>query len=113
MPASSSEIYDKKSALDLLDGDEDLLNILIDSFIEENKFRQDHLEKLLELEKFSEAASYVHATKGAARQLCMTKLKNSGQELEDVLRGKKKGELPPLVKKMLADYEEAVKVVKF
>ena len=107
-----SGIFDKKAALELVDNDEDLLQILIDSFLEENKFEKSTLAKLIQEGKMSEAASYVHATKGAARQLCMEKLKNSGQELEDVLRGKKNGEIAPLVQEMFSDYGEAVKAVR-
>lgn len=104
-------VFDRKAALDLLDNDEDLLQILIDSFVKENKFEKDVLEKLIAEGKLSEAASYVHATKGAARQLCMEKLKTSGQKLEDLLRGKSDGEAQPLVEEMLEDYKEAVKVL--
>lgn len=104
-------VFDRKAALDLLDNDENLLQILIDSFVKENKFEKDVLEKLIADGKLSEAASYVHATKGAARQLCMEKLKTSGQKLEDLLRGKTYGEVKILIDEMFADYKEAVKVL--
>ena len=104
-------VFDRKAALDLLDNDENLLQILIDSFVKENKFEKDVLEKLIAEGKLSEAASYVHATKGAARQLCMEKLKTSGQKLEDLLRGKTCGEVKILIDEMFADYKEAVKVL--
>lgn len=104
-----SKVFDRSSALELVDNDEELLQILIDSFLNENKFEKSELEKLISAGKMSEAASYVHATKGAARQLCMEKLKTSGQALEDVLRGKATGDIPILTARMLEDYEEAVK----
>ncbi|WP_407425108.1 Hpt domain-containing protein [Treponema sp.] len=107
-----NEIFNRQAALDLVDNDEELLQILIDSFLEENKFEKSVLENLIREEKLSEAASYVHATKGAARQLCMEKLKNSGQELEDVLRGKKTGEILSLVNEMWDDYTETLSVLK-
>lgn len=102
------KIYDRQSALELVDNDEDLLSILVDSFLNENKFERPVLENLISGGKMTEAASYVHATKGAARQLCMEKLKTSGQELEDVLRGKAGGDIPKLIDQMFADYEEAL-----
>ena len=102
------KIYDRQSALELVDNDEDLLSILVDSFLNENKFERSVLENLISGGKMTEAASYVHATKGAARQLCMEKLKTSGQELEDVLRGKTSGDIPKLIDQMFADYEEAL-----
>ena len=112
MTKTEPEIFDKAAALALVDNDEGLLSILIDSFLNENKFEKPVLEKLIAEENMSEAASYVHATKGAARQLCMEKLKTSGQALEDVLRGKSEGDIPALTEKMLSDYEEAIKVLQ-
>lgn len=104
-----NEVFDRDSALELVDNDEELLQILIDSFLKENKFEKAVLENLIASGKSKEAASYVHATKGAARQLCMEKLRTSGQALEDVLRGKTTGDIPSLVEQMFLDYEEAVK----
>ena len=106
------KIYDRQSALELVDNDEDLLSILVDSFLKENKFERPVLENLIACGKMTEAASYVHATKGAARQLCMEKLKASGQALEDVLRGKTGGDIPALISQMFSDYEEALSVIK-
>ena len=100
--------FDKEAALELLDKDEELLSILIDSFLNETKFEKAVLEKLIAQGKTKEAASYVHATKGAARQLCMEKLQSSGQALEDVLRGKSDGDIPSLIEKMFSDYEEVL-----
>ena len=107
-----NEVFDRNAALELVDNDEELLQILIDSFLNENEFEKAKLEALISNGKLAEAASYVHATKGAARQLCMEKLKNSGQALEDVLRGKTTGDIPSLVEKMFLDYEEAVGKLK-
>lgn len=106
------KIYDRQAALELVDNDEDLLSILVDSFLKENKFERPVLENLIAGGKMNEAASYVHATKGAARQLCMEKLKASGQALEDVLRGKTSGDIPALINQMFSDYEEALSVIK-
>lgn len=108
MKNAEKTIFDREAALSLVDGDEELLSILIDSFLEENKFEKEHLSSLVKNGKLQEAASYVHATKGAARQLCMERLKNSGQMLEDVLRGKAAGDVEALSDAMFKDYEEAV-----
>ena len=107
-----NEVFDRNAALELVDNDEELLQILIDSFLNENEFEKAKLEALISNGKLAEAASYVHATKGAARQLCMEKLKNSGQALEDILRGKTTGDIHSLVEKMFLDYEEAVGKLK-
>lgn len=106
------QLFNKEKALELVDNDESLLEILIDSFLTENKFERNELDFLVAAKKFDEAASYVHATKGAARQLCLENLQESGQNLEDVLRGKKTGDVEPLKLKMYADYDEAVEFLK-
>ena len=54
----------------------------------------------------------MHFYKGAARQLAAQKLAASGQALEDVLRGKKTGDIAALNKAFLSDYEEAVEAVE-
>ncbi len=105
------KIFDKNAALSLLDNDESLLEILVESFKNENKFERQELENLINEKKFKEAAEYVHATKGAARQLCIENLMASGQELEDVLRGKKSGDIKTLCEKMFSDYEDAMKEI--
>ncbi|MBQ0051780.1 MAG: Hpt domain-containing protein [Treponema sp.] len=105
------QVFNKERALELVDGDEGLLEILIESFMTENKFERSELDALVSAGKLSEAAGYVHATKGAARQLCMEKLQESGQRLEDVLRGKTQGDVMALSDRMFEDYEEAMKVI--
>lgn len=102
------QLFNKEKALELVDNDESLLEILINSFLTENKFERGELDFLVAAKKFDEAAAYVHATKGAARQLCLEKLQESGQNLEDVLRGKKQGDIKTLEDKMFEDYKEAM-----
>lgn len=106
----AKQIFNKTAALELTDNDEDLLNILISSFLEV-EFSMEELNKLISARNFEEAAAYVHKTKGAGRQLCMEKLAESGQNLEDVLRGKKEGNIQELSEIMNKDYQEAIKAV--
>ena len=51
------KIYDRQAALELVDNDEDLLSILVDSFLKENKFERPVLENLIAGGKMTEAAS--------------------------------------------------------
>lgn len=106
------QLFNREKALELVDNDKNLLEILIDSFLTENKFERNELDFLVAAKKFEEAAAYVHATKGAARQLCLENLQEIGQNLEDVLRGKKTGDAESLKLKMYADYDEAVEFLK-
>ena len=105
------QIFNKNAALQLVDNDEEILKILVDSFVQV-PFSIDELNKLVGEKKLPEAASYVHKTKGAGRQLCMERLAESGQALEDVLRGKAEGNIQALAQKMAEDYECALAAAK-
>ncbi len=107
-----SEILNIRSALDMLGGEKELLTELLQTFVNDK-----HLEKerLLELEAkpdTTEAASYVHYFKGAGRQIGAEKLGESGQALEDVMRGKTSGDVEILNSLFLNDYEDTLKAVK-
>lgn len=81
------EILDAEFALSLLDGDGELLDVLLESFVG-TEFDPAHLAALVSSGRGAEAAGYVHAVKGAGRQLGMRRLASAGQRLEDALRGK-------------------------
>lgn len=102
------QIFNRQKALELVGEDSELLFILLQEFIK-TEFSIEHLIQLIQGNKKEEAASYVHRVKGAGRQLAMEKLAQSGQKLEDVLRGKTTGELIPLAEEFYNDYEQALK----
>lgn len=106
-----SAVFDRKAALKLVDNDEELLNILLETFLE-TEFSPEHLEELISSGKKSEAASYTHRVKGAGRQLAMQALASSGQELEDVLREKKSGDIKALTQVFYSDYLNALETIK-
>ncbi len=104
-------VFDKENALDMLGCDMELYEILLDAFIGV-EFSKEHLKTLIRQLDFSEAASYVHAVKGAGRQLACKKLAKSGQDLEDALRKKAEGDLDSLTEVFVSDYHEAFVVIK-
>lgn len=106
-----NEVFNKKKALELVDNDEELLKILLDTFLE-TEFSIEHLNELIKDKKFDEAASYTHRVKGAGRQLAMEKIAKSGQELEDVLRKKTDGDLQTLTENFYSDYLEAINFIR-
>ncbi len=106
------ETLDLSLALEMLDGEKDLLMELLRAFVSGARLDGAELERLEALPDRTEAAKYVHFYKGAARQLAAQKLAASGQALEDVLRGKKSGDLVGLNKAFLADYEEAFEAIE-
>ena len=99
-----SEIFNKKIALEMVGNDSELLSILVQAFLSV-EFSPEKLNELVLSQKNAEAASYVHRVKGAARQLAMEKLAQTGQKLEDVLREKTTGEVQKL-QKLIDDFCE-------
>lgn len=92
--------------------EEELLQVLEEAFVNDKKFSLDHLQQLEEKQKLEEAAAYVHSFKGAARQIAAEKAAFTGQELEDVLRGKKTGDLNKLNTAFSVEMEKAVSEIK-
>jgi len=106
------EILNSQKGLDLVDNDRELYQVLIDTFINESQFEPISLKKLVEENKLEAAAGYVHAVKGAGRQLGTERLAFIGQKLEDVLRGKINGDIDNLSKNMFEEYNLAMETLK-
>lgn len=90
------EVFNKQLALEMVGNETELLKMLELSFVNDKKFDIDILVNLEKEKNFMEAAAYVHSFKGAARQIAAEKAAAAGQNLEDVLRGKKEGNLETL-----------------
>ena len=90
------EVFNKQLALEMVGNEFELLKMLELSFVNDKKFNMNALVTLEKDNKFMEAAAYVHSFKGAARQIAAEKAAAAGQNLEDVLRGKKEGNLESL-----------------
>lgn len=109
----NTSVFDKDAALSLLDGEEELLKNLAVAFMNSPKRpNRETLHELCQKEDKTEAASYVHYTKGAARQLFLQKTAASAQILEDTLRGKAEGDIEALSDRFIADYKEAIEELK-
>ena len=106
-----TEIFNKSSAMEMVGNDEELFSVLLQSFADVD-FSPDTLSSLIKSEKKEEAASYVHRVKGAARQLALEKLAQSGQLLEDVLREKQTGNTDSLKEDFCRCYTESLAVIK-
>lgn len=97
--------------LSMLDGDTSLYKILIDSFLIESPFDEKKLDSLISDGKNEEAGSYVHRCKGAAGQIGAERLQSSGQIFEDVLKGRKTGNIQSLREQFLSVYRETEKAL--
>ena len=111
-----AELLNIESALEMVGGDNDLLKELLDGYLNDRIFNADELEKLILIKdengNSTEAAKYIHYFKGAAKQLGAEILGESGQALEDVLRGKKEGNLSELIKSFSDDYVRSIEEMK-
>lgn len=107
-----SEILNLNDALDMLGGETDLLKELLETFVNDKIFDEDKLIELESREDTTEAAKYVHYFKGAGRQIGAEKAGESGQALEDVLRGKTTGNIKDLTHSFTEDYKQTLCAVK-
>ena len=82
------EYLNAEQGLSFVDGDMDLYKMLLDAYLEENKFDFGTLAALIEKKDFEAAAKIVHKTKGASYQIGAQKIGDMAQVLEDILRGK-------------------------
>ncbi|MBQ5491570.1 MAG: Hpt domain-containing protein [Treponema sp.] len=103
------QVLDINQALELVDGETDLLCSLLESFVNTKHFDRTQVESLVAQEKLDQAASYVHYFKGAARQLYAQECAAAGQALEDVLRKRTEGDIPSLTDAFEAAYGRALK----
>ncbi len=105
-------ILNLTAALELVDGDKELLTILLETFLKETTFTVDKVLQFVSAKNYIEGAKYVHATKGAGRQICAERLAAVGQSLEDILRGKADGNIPELATQMEKEYNLAKEEIK-
>lgn len=103
-------ILDINAGLDLVDNDKELYLDLLNFYLTENNFDVKTLENLI-MKNEEEAASYIHRVKGASRQICAKAASEKGQEIEDILRKKKEGNLAPLINEFCRIYDATVKAV--
>lgn len=104
-------VLNATAALELVDGDRSLYAMLLGAFLA-TPFERETLESYLHANNLEEGARYVHATKGASRQIGLERLAAAGQSLEDVLRGKTTGDIPALTDAFMRAYGDAVSAVK-
>ncbi len=82
-----AEILHIESALELQNGEEEVLTELLKKFLSEKPFSKAELN-LLESKNLQEAADYIHYYKNFARQLGAEKLVDVGKLLENAILGR-------------------------
>lgn len=106
----SRSILNTVSALDMVSGDTELYEMLIDSFLTENA--DDEVRFTPITEKGESFVSFVHKTKGSAGQIGCEALYDAALALENVLRGKKEGDKEALTREFFKIYGETLSALK-
>jgi HPt (histidine-containing phosphotransfer) domain-containing protein len=106
------KLLNTSSALNMLDGKKTLYAELIDSYLDEMAFDSTRLESLISAGNLTDAGNYIHRCKGASAQLGAEQLAAAAQIFEDVLKGKKQGDLAALKKDFLLCYEETTAALR-
>ena len=106
------EVLNIRSALSMMDGDKELLKTLLESYTGTEILDEKKLLALESEEDTTEAGKYVHKFKGAGKQLGAEILGESAQNLEDVLKKRKVGDIKKLTENFIKDYKEAISAMK-
>lgn len=96
-PAAGAPLWDRDAALRGLDGDEELLNELIDVFVAEVPAQLTTLRGALERSDLSALADAAHAIKGMAAHFRAEDLRSSAMKLEQSARAGRSDDYPRLV----------------
>lgn len=105
-----TSIFDSNKGLGFVDNDMSLYNELLDSYLTDNKFDFDYFKSLIQKDNLK-AASYIHRIKGASVQIGADKFYEIGQNLEDVLKDKKTGDLQKLATDAISCYKLTIQAI--
>lgn len=86
-------LINKEDALARLDNDTELYKDLITMFFEDPQFLPEDLEKLIADQNYEEGGKLSHLLKGVSGTLGAEDLFNASKNLEDILKGKKEGDI--------------------
>lgn len=89
----SLQLVNIEEAMARVDNDKELYQELLDMFFDDPQFSPDELKALIAEDKKVEAAKCSHLLKGISGTLGGEKLFAACQYLEDVLKGKKEGDI--------------------
>jgi len=82
MDSTDHEIFDKKSMLSRLDGDEELANVVIATFLDEAPVLLNKIKNDLELNDANSLQHHAHSLKGAAANIGADILNNTAAQIE-------------------------------
>ena len=86
-------IINKEDALARLDNDSELYKELIQMFFDDPQFKPEDLENLISTKNYEEGGKLSHLLKCISGTLGAEDLFNASKNLEDILKGKKEGNI--------------------
>ena len=106
-------ILNTASGLDMVSGDMELYETLVDSFLDENANDKARFASKAETAAKDESfVSFVHKTKGSAGQIGCEALYDAALALEGVLRGKESGDEEALTRDFFKTYDETLSALR-
>jgi HPt (histidine-containing phosphotransfer) domain-containing protein len=105
-------LINKEDALARLDNDTELYKDLITMFFEDPQFFPEDLEKLIADQNYEEGGKLSHLLKGVSGTLGAEDLFNASKNLEDILKGKKEGNIEESKNALLDLFEKTSVALK-
>jgi HPt (histidine-containing phosphotransfer) domain-containing protein len=105
-------LINKEDALARLDNDTELYKDLITMFFEDPQFLPEDLEKLIADKNYEEGGKLSHLLKGVSGTLGAEDLFNASKNLEDILKGKKEGNIEESKNALLDLFEKTSVALK-
>lgn len=105
-------LINKEDALARLDNDTDLYKELINMFFDDPQFKPEDLEKLIADKNYEEGGKLSHLLKGVSGTLGAEDLFAASKNLEDILKGKKEGNIEEAKTQLLDLFEQTSVALK-
>lgn len=99
-------IFDKQDALRRLDGDEALLNIVVETFLDDIPCQIEALRDAIAADNAQEARRLTHSLKGASANIGATRLQNVAMEMEERMKAGALAEIGPSLTVFIQAFEE-------
>ncbi len=105
-------VLDLAEAMTNMDGDSELLQEIVEIFMETADPQLDSIQQCIQIEDVNNVAIQAHAMKGGASNFCARKFVASSLRLEQLAKSGSLADAEDILAQMRADYAEVVEVVK-
>ncbi|MGE3165778.1 MAG: Hpt domain-containing protein [Planctomycetota bacterium] len=109
----SLPVHDEAAALDIVEGERELLEEVIALFRESTAGRIDELRRAVDQSDLRGVANAAHSIKGAAANICAERVRALATEVEKVALAGEKNALPTLAASLCAEFDRFNQEVTF